>query len=167
MIDVVIDLSDIYGLSSEAKAIQEQTAFDSQSSSLIKLNNNTILYLKEVNKFLALVCILREENFIRQGLFARLLLTTFLSLVYSQASLTTTFSSSAKGFRKCSSFEWKRRWKLKTKTIRFRHLLSPRDLISTLETLTTSMKLKSKISMLNLFSTRRNARAFFSRYNAD
>lgn len=68
MIDVVIDLSDIYGLTSEAKANQEQTAFDSQSSSLIKLNNNTILYLKEVNKFLALVCILREENFIRQGL---------------------------------------------------------------------------------------------------
>lgn len=67
MIDVVIDLSDIYGLTSEAKANQEQTAFDSHSSSLIKLNNNTILYLKEVNKFLALVCILREENFIRQG----------------------------------------------------------------------------------------------------
>lgn len=69
MIDVVIDLSDIYGLTSEAKASQEQTAFDSASSSLIKLNNNTILYLKEVNKFLALVCILREENFIRQGKF--------------------------------------------------------------------------------------------------
>lgn len=67
MIDVVIDLSDIYGLTSEAKMIQE-TAFDSQSSSLIKLNNNTVLYLKEVNKFLALVCILREENFNRQGM---------------------------------------------------------------------------------------------------
>lgn len=45
----------------------EETAFDSGSSSLIKLNNNTILYLREVNKFLALVCILREENFNRQG----------------------------------------------------------------------------------------------------
>lgn len=42
-------------------------AFDNESSSLIKLNNNTILYLREVNKFLALVCILREENFNRQG----------------------------------------------------------------------------------------------------
>jgi Ras-related GTP-binding protein C/D len=68
MIDVVIDLSDIYGLTPEERAAcQDQTAFDNQSSSLIKLNNNTILYLKEVNKFLALVCILREENFIRQG----------------------------------------------------------------------------------------------------
>jgi hypothetical protein len=45
----------------------EAAAFDSQSSSLIKLNNGTILYLREVNKFLALVCILREDNFDRQG----------------------------------------------------------------------------------------------------
>lgn len=30
---------------------------------MIKLNNGTVLYLREVNKFLALVCILREENF--------------------------------------------------------------------------------------------------------
>lgn len=41
--------------------------FDSRSSSLIKMNNNTILYLREVNKFLALVCILREDNFNKQG----------------------------------------------------------------------------------------------------
>lgn len=46
----------------------EETAFDNQSSSLIKLNNSTILYLREVNKFLALVCILREDNFSRQGI---------------------------------------------------------------------------------------------------
>ncbi|XP_033251421.1 ras-related GTP-binding protein D-like [Drosophila miranda] len=62
MIDVVIDLSSIYS--------SEETAFDSGSSSLIKLNNNTILYLREVNKFLrevCEVCILREENFNRQG----------------------------------------------------------------------------------------------------
>lgn len=43
-------------------------AFDEQSSSLIKLNNGTVLYLREVNKFLALVCILREDNFDRKGL---------------------------------------------------------------------------------------------------
>lgn len=53
----------IFSLSDEAEA----TAFDNQSSSLIKLNNGTILYLREVNKFLALVCILREDNFDRQG----------------------------------------------------------------------------------------------------
>lgn len=45
----------------------EVNTFNSQSSSLIKLNNGTVLYLREVNKFLALVCILREENFQKQG----------------------------------------------------------------------------------------------------
>uniref|UniRef100_A0A6B2EDD8 Putative small gtpase involved in nuclear protein import n=1 Tax=Phlebotomus kandelakii TaxID=1109342 RepID=A0A6B2EDD8_9DIPT len=63
MIDVVIDLSCIYGLQGNS----DIAAFDNQSSSLIKLNNSTILYLREVNKFLALVCILREDNFSRQG----------------------------------------------------------------------------------------------------
>lgn len=62
MIDVIIDLSCIYGLKGG-----NEMAFDSQSSSLIKLNNNTVLYLREVNKFLALVSILREDNFCRQG----------------------------------------------------------------------------------------------------
>lgn len=44
-----------------------EAEFDNHSSSLIKMNNNTILYLREVNKFLALVCILREDNFHKQG----------------------------------------------------------------------------------------------------
>uniref|UniRef100_A0A2A4K859 Ras-related GTP-binding protein C n=1 Tax=Heliothis virescens TaxID=7102 RepID=A0A2A4K859_HELVI len=63
MIDVVIDISCIYGMVDET----EVNTFNSQSSSLIKLNNGTVLYLREVNKFLALVCILREENFQKQG----------------------------------------------------------------------------------------------------
>ncbi|CAN7988228.1 unnamed protein product [Ixodes hexagonus] len=63
MIDVVIDISCIYGY-----ADGEGSTFDSESSSIIKLNNGTVLYLQEVNRFLALVCILREENFDKQGL---------------------------------------------------------------------------------------------------
>lgn len=46
---------------------QDAAAFDEQSSSLIRLNNGTVLYLREVNKFLALVCILREDNFEHKG----------------------------------------------------------------------------------------------------
>lgn len=42
-------------------------AFDDRSSSLIRLNNGTILYLREVCNFLALVCILREDNFEKQS----------------------------------------------------------------------------------------------------
>ena len=45
----------------------ESSAFDSKSASIIKLNNGTVLYLREVNKFLALVCVLREESFEKQG----------------------------------------------------------------------------------------------------
>jgi len=70
MIDVVIDLSCIYGLPPRGELLpegEEISAFDPSSSSLIKLNNGNILYLREVNRFLALVCILREDNFDRQG----------------------------------------------------------------------------------------------------
>lgn len=59
MIDVIIDISCIYGVDEH----NDSSAFDEQSFSVIKLNNGTALYLREVNKFLALVCILREENF--------------------------------------------------------------------------------------------------------
>lgn len=82
MIDVVIDVSGIYGWVftieyfasnhfigkiCRVKEEQDTTAFDEQSSSLIRLNNGTVLYLREVNKFLALVCILREDNFEHKG----------------------------------------------------------------------------------------------------
>ena len=45
----------------------EAAAFDEQSSAVIRMNNSTVLYLKQVNRFLALVCILREESHERQG----------------------------------------------------------------------------------------------------
>lgn len=63
MIDVVIDISCIYGLEDGSGS-----AYDEESLAIIKLNNTTVLYLKEVTKFLALVCILREESFERKGL---------------------------------------------------------------------------------------------------
>jgi Ras-related GTP-binding protein C/D len=87
MIDVVVDISCIYGYGTVGTLnilnfllIDHRTfyflrtkeadgaAFDHQSLSLIKLNNSTILYLREVNRFLALVCILREDHFARQGI---------------------------------------------------------------------------------------------------
>ncbi|TRY85945.1 hypothetical protein DNTS_032711 [Danionella cerebrum] len=64
MIDVVIDVSCIYGLKDDSNG----NAYDKESLAIIKLNNTTVLYLKEVTKFLALVCILREESFERKGL---------------------------------------------------------------------------------------------------
>jgi len=63
MIDVVIDVSCIYG-AGEAGV----STYGAQSSSIIKLNNGLVLYLREVNRYLALVCLLREENFEKHGL---------------------------------------------------------------------------------------------------
>ncbi|XP_029451279.1 ras-related GTP-binding protein D isoform X3 [Rhinatrema bivittatum] len=80
MIDVVIDISCIYGqkmLCSSKEVTQTQkrlkgegagTPYDKESMAIIKLNNTTVLYLKEVTKFLALVCFVREESFERKGL---------------------------------------------------------------------------------------------------
>ncbi len=45
----------------------EVAAFDEESASVIRLNNSTVLYMREINKVLALVCILREENFTKPG----------------------------------------------------------------------------------------------------
>ncbi|KYQ89539.1 Ras-related GTP-binding protein [Tieghemostelium lacteum] len=64
MIDVVIDVSCIYGL----KEDEEGLGYDQESHSVIKLNNGMVLYLREVNKYLALVCLLRESNFDKHGL---------------------------------------------------------------------------------------------------
>ncbi|KAK2106494.1 hypothetical protein P7K49_016008 [Saguinus oedipus] len=64
MIDVVIDVSCIYGLKEDGSG----SAYDKESMAIIKLNNTTVLYLKEVTKFLALVCILREESFERKDI---------------------------------------------------------------------------------------------------
>lgn len=44
------------------------SVFDSMSSSVIKLTGGRVLYLKEVNRHLALICVLREEALTKQAL---------------------------------------------------------------------------------------------------
>ncbi|GFS07654.1 Ras-related C3 botulinum toxin substrate 1 [Elysia marginata] len=61
MIDVVIDMSCIYG-------IRDDGAFDNESGAFIKLNSGTVLFLREVNRHLALVCILREDGCEHRGI---------------------------------------------------------------------------------------------------
>lgn len=65
MIDVVIDVSCIYGMREEAT---DDLAYDHRSCSVIRLNNNMVLYLRQVASYLALVCLVRTQNFERQGL---------------------------------------------------------------------------------------------------
>lgn len=64
MIDVVIDVSCIYGLKGKGDVL----AYDADSASIIKLSNGSVLYLREVNKYLALVCRMRKEAFVKSGL---------------------------------------------------------------------------------------------------
>ncbi|KFD64996.1 hypothetical protein M514_12279 [Trichuris suis] len=64
MIDVMIDISFIYGLKEDS----ERRGGDLKSTAVIRLNNNTILYLKEVNRYLAMVCVLRADSFAKRGL---------------------------------------------------------------------------------------------------
>jgi Ras-related GTP-binding protein C/D len=66
MIDVVIDVSCIYGMNAEVDNFDQ--AFDRQSTSVIRLNNGLTLYLREVEHLLALVCLVKEDNFDRQHL---------------------------------------------------------------------------------------------------
>eukprot|EP01092_Planopodium_desertum_P005782 TRINITY_DN23954_c0_g1_i6.p1 TRINITY_DN23954_c0_g1~~TRINITY_DN23954_c0_g1_i6.p1 ORF type:complete len:113 (-),score=1.16 TRINITY_DN23954_c0_g1_i6:25-363(-) len=68
MIDVVIDVSCIYGTKDD---VEGSGAYDPDTQSVIKLkkpSKSEVLYLREVNKYLALVCIMREENFEKHGL---------------------------------------------------------------------------------------------------
>eukprot|EP00927_Polykrikos_kofoidii_P007543 TRINITY_DN13104_c0_g1_i1.p1 TRINITY_DN13104_c0_g1~~TRINITY_DN13104_c0_g1_i1.p1 ORF type:complete len:351 (-),score=69.74 TRINITY_DN13104_c0_g1_i1:62-1114(-) len=67
MIDVVIDVSCIYG-SEDGNTLPSTFTTDPKSSCVIHLNNRHLLYLREVDKYLAVVCIIREENFDRQHL---------------------------------------------------------------------------------------------------
>ncbi|CAF3402335.1 unnamed protein product [Rotaria sp. Silwood2] len=56
--------------SSITDAIYEPTSnvFDSMSSSVIKLTGGRALYLKEINRHLALVCVLHEKALSKQAI---------------------------------------------------------------------------------------------------
>eukprot|EP01126_Amoeba_proteus_P031839 TRINITY_DN3115_c0_g1_i7.p1 TRINITY_DN3115_c0_g1~~TRINITY_DN3115_c0_g1_i7.p1 ORF type:complete len:345 (+),score=56.25 TRINITY_DN3115_c0_g1_i7:85-1119(+) len=62
MIDVVLDVSCIYGVRGTPDY------YDSETQSMIKLDNQKVLYLRQVNRYLALVCLMRHEKDEKQGL---------------------------------------------------------------------------------------------------
>jgi len=65
MIDVVIDVSCIYGVGPEENY---NNAFDDKSTSIIRLDSGLTLYLREIEHLLALVCLVKDENFERHNL---------------------------------------------------------------------------------------------------
>lgn len=70
MIDVVIDVSGVYGLKAEAEEEGVSTSSNpaTNSNCVITLNNGTALFLREVNRSLALVCLLKDSVLQQQGL---------------------------------------------------------------------------------------------------
>ena len=71
MIDVVVDVSCIYGrnMEDEGDALGPATgAPPADSNCVISLNNGTVLVLREVNRSLALVCILKAQVLAQQGI---------------------------------------------------------------------------------------------------
>ncbi|KAG2202141.1 Gtr1/RagA G protein conserved region-domain-containing protein [Mucor mucedo] len=47
---------------------QHTSSSDVEASSLIKLDNGDVLYMREVNRLLVLICLLRQDNFEKHGL---------------------------------------------------------------------------------------------------
>ncbi len=70
VVDVVIDVSCIYGIQDgrDKEKSNETLAFDEMSSSVIHQNNGYVLYLREVSKYLSLVCMMKEQSFSKEGL---------------------------------------------------------------------------------------------------
>ena len=66
LVDVIMDVSCIYGLSSTHSP--SVGPFDTESSSAIHLDSGLVLYMREVNSYLALVCVLRQEHFAKRAL---------------------------------------------------------------------------------------------------
>lgn len=58
MIDLMIDVNQIYGKDETGASIKEQN-----STCIIKINNSNILYLREISRFLVLVGVCRSEAF--------------------------------------------------------------------------------------------------------
>ncbi|ORY77774.1 Gtr1/RagA G protein Gtr2 [Protomyces lactucae-debilis] len=75
-IDVILDISEIYGYRRPEQTNGDmQTAQrvskaqeNSEASSMIQLNNGMTLYLREINQYLALICLMRDESHKSPGL---------------------------------------------------------------------------------------------------
>ncbi|KAI9817448.1 MAG: hypothetical protein M1827_001058 [Pycnora praestabilis] len=73
-IDVIVDVSEIYGWDRPGKVIEEgeidtgNNGGHQDAESIITLQNGSYLYLKEINKYLALICIMKEDLTEKKGL---------------------------------------------------------------------------------------------------
>jgi len=62
MIDVSTDISSIYS------DRRQSVGFDPSSSAVVMLRTKQIIFMRQINMYLALVCVIKEENYEKQGL---------------------------------------------------------------------------------------------------
>jgi len=72
-IDVVIDVSRIYSDESDSKGDEKEKEnhalpYDAKSGAIIRMENNYVLHLREVDSYLALVCLMKSDPLINRGL---------------------------------------------------------------------------------------------------
>ncbi|BFZ54966.1 GTP-binding protein gtr2 [Savitreella phatthalungensis] len=72
-IDVILDVSEIYGYRRLPVEGREHVpgpvaTGDAEVSSTIKLNNGMVLYIRELNQYLALICLMRDHGHTSSGL---------------------------------------------------------------------------------------------------
>jgi len=78
-IDVIVDISEIYGYNRVPsgqvpdsgqlpRSLEDGEETSPEACSIIRLQNGMVLYLREINKYLALICLMRKESIERQGL---------------------------------------------------------------------------------------------------
>ncbi|KTW31774.1 uncharacterized protein T551_01035 [Pneumocystis jirovecii RU7] len=67
-IDVILDVSEIYGYERKNSLNNKNTTDETEISSIIRLSNGMALYFQELNRYLALVCLIRTENLEKHSL---------------------------------------------------------------------------------------------------
>ena len=65
MIDVTIDISSIYGHRNEKTC---SSGFDQNSFAVVTLKTHQIIFIRQINTYLALVSVIKADNFEKQGL---------------------------------------------------------------------------------------------------
>ncbi|KAI6173522.1 Ras-related GTP-binding protein D [Aphelenchoides besseyi] len=88
MLDVSTDLSSIYG------DRRQTVGFDPKASAVVMLRTKQVIFMRQINVFLALVCVIKEENYEKQGLidFNFNVFKEGIEQVFKLGKMRTTFT---------------------------------------------------------------------------
>ncbi|OLL22514.1 GTP-binding protein gtr2 [Neolecta irregularis DAH-3] len=67
-IDVIYDISSIYSFERTKQTNGDNETGEEEISSIMKLNNGLVIYLRAIDKYLVLICLMRHESMEKHGL---------------------------------------------------------------------------------------------------